>query len=203
MAGRVLLEVLRHVWAALAGLPYPSALMGGLALGFWERYRSTQDVDVLIGVGADQLDEVLQDLERAGIHCKRQPPILDLGDVRIVQLHYQPPSVFVQVRIDLLLGESDFHRQALARRIPARLEGMDTDVFTLSCEDLIVFKLIANRIIDRADAAALLRIQRAKLDLAYLSQWIDRRAVGPQFAEIWREAFPDEPLPAEFNRPSI
>jgi hypothetical protein len=199
MAGRVLLDVLRHVWTTLAGLPYPVALMGGLALGFWQRFRTTQDVDVLIGIGPEHLEEVLRCLERAGVLPKKQPPLLDLGDVRIVQLLYQPPSIFVQVRVDLLLAESDFQRQALARRVAAKLEGMDAEIFTLSCEDLIVFKLKANRIIDRADAAALLRLQRDTLNWAYLAKWTKQLAIQIEFGEIWLEAFPDQPLPSEFN----
>jgi hypothetical protein len=201
MAGKVVLEVLRHVWMALSKLPYPMALMGGLALGFWERLRTTQDVDVLIGVDKDHIGEVIAYLQRAGVRPTRQPPVLDLGSVRIVQLLYQPPAVFVDVRIDLLLAESDFQRLALARRVPAKLEEMDTEICTLTCEDLVIFKLIANRIIDRADAAALLRLQRERLDLGYLGNWIGQLQLDAGFLEIWGEAFPGEALPADFHQP--
>jgi hypothetical protein len=195
MAGKVLLDVLRHVWIILESLHYPIALMGGLALGFWQRYRTTQDVDVLLGVEPEKVDEILHRLSEAGVRPLRQPAILDLGAVKIIQLIYQPPSVFVDVRIDLLLAESPYHCQALARRVPAKLDDLDVELYALSCEDLIIFKLIANRIIDRADAAALVRQHRQTLDFPYLAHWIGELKLAAEWTEIWTEAFPGEASP--------
>ena len=115
--------------------------------------------------------------------------------MRIVQLLYEPKDAFVDVQIDLLLAESEFHRQALARRIPARLTDLDVELFTLSCEDMLVLKMSAGRIIDRADAAALLRLNRTGLDLGYLLTWVNRLALADEWAEIWQEALPGEPPP--------
>jgi hypothetical protein len=65
MAGKVVLEVFRHIWLTLTGLQYPAALMGGLALGFWERYRATRDVDVLIGVDHGHVDRLFVNVDRS------------------------------------------------------------------------------------------------------------------------------------------
>ncbi len=54
----------------------------------------------------------------------------------------------------------------------------------------------AGRLIDRADAAALLRLNRASLDLPYLLKWVARLNLGVEWAEIWSEAFPGESVPA-------
>lgn len=62
--------------------------------------------------------------------------------------------------------------------------------------NLILFKLLAGRIIDRADAAALLRINRDQMDLAYFLRQIERLALQSNLAEIWAEAFPGESPPA-------
>jgi hypothetical protein len=196
MAGKVVLQVLRHVWSNLSTLPYPLALMGGLALAFWQRNRTTADVDVLIGVDHNSIGSVLETLQRAGMRPKREPALLDLGSVRIVQLLYEPSGVFVEIQVDLLLAESAFHQQALARRVPARLEGLDNELFVVSCEDLLLFKLSAGRIIDRADAAELLRLHRSSLDFAYLGIWVIQLNLSTVFAEIWQEACPGEPIPA-------
>jgi hypothetical protein len=153
------------------------------------------DVDLLLGLAQTSIEAVLEVLRQAEVRTKHQPAILDLGSVRIVQLLYEPPGAFVDVQIDLLLAESEFHHNALARRIPARLDDPDIDLFTLSCEDILVLKMSAGRIIDRADAAALLRLNRSSLDLDYLLTWINRLALTDEWAEIWQEAFPDEQLP--------
>lgn len=195
MAGRIVLAALKHVWAALEPMGCPRALMGGLSLALWKHVRNTRDVDLLIGLEHTSVEAVLELLQRVGVHTKHQPPVLDLGSVRIVQLLYEPKDAFVDVQIDLLLAESDFHREALARRVPARLPDLDIDLFTLSCEDILLLKMSAGRIIDRADAAALLRLNRPALDLGYLLGWVSRLALADEWAEIWQEAFPGERLP--------
>jgi hypothetical protein len=63
----------------------------------------------------------------------------------------------------------------------------------LSCEDILILKMTAGRIIDRADAAALLRLNRVGLNLAYLTRWVTQLNLGAEWNEIWSEAFPGEP----------
>jgi hypothetical protein len=53
----------------------------------------------------------------------------------------------------------------------------------------------AGRIIDRADAAALLRLNRAGLDVPYLLKWVTQFNLGAEWAEIWGEAVPAEAVP--------
>ena len=93
--------------------------MGGLSLSFWKHVRSTQDVDLLIDPGTAGVEAILEVLQQARVRTKRQPPVIDLGSVRIVQLLYEPKDAFMEIQIDLLLAESTFHREALARRVPA------------------------------------------------------------------------------------
>jgi len=195
MAAKLVLAALRHVWATLESTHCPRALIGGLSLSFWKHVRSTQDVDLLIDPGLAGVEAILEVLQQAGVRTKRQPPVVDLGSVRIVQLLYEPKEAFLDIQIDLLLAESAFHREALARRVPARLSDVEFNLFTLSCEDLLILKMNAGRIIDRADAAALLRLNRASLNVPYLLKWVTQLNLRPEWAEIWREAVPEEPFP--------
>jgi hypothetical protein len=196
MAGELVLRALKHVWLTLERLNLPMAVMGGIACAVWGRVRATQDVDLLVGIEKTDPDQLLRQLAGAKVRPKLQPPILTLGQLRIVQLLYEPPDTFMDLQIDLLLAESDYHREALARRVPTRLPALDLDVLVLTCEDMILHKLLAGRILDRADAAALLRLNRASLDLAYLLRWTDTLGLGPGLAEVWSEAFPEETPPA-------
>ena len=195
MAAKVVLAALRHVWATLEPSHCPRALIGGLSLSFWKHVRSTQDVDLLIDPGLAGVEAILGVLQQAGVRTKRQPPVVDLGSVRVVQLLYEPKDAFMDIQIDLLLAESAFHLEALARRVPARLSDVEFDLFTLSCEDLLILKMNAGRIIDRADAAALLRLNRASLDVPYLLKWVTQLSLRREWAEIWNEAIPAEPVP--------
>jgi hypothetical protein len=195
MAAKVVLAALSHVWAALEPTHCPAALMGGLSLSFWRHVRSTQDVDVLIDPSHAGVEAIMDVLREAGVRTKRQPPVVDLGSIRVVQLLYEPKEAFLDIQIDLLLAESAFHREALARRVPARLSDLDIDFFTVSCEDLLILKMNAGRIIDRADAAALLRLNHASLDMPYLLKWVTQLNLVAEWAEIWSEAVPEQSLP--------
>lgn len=63
-------------------------------------------------------------------------------------------------------------------------------------------KLLAGRILDRVDAAALLRANRSLLDFDYLMRWSGRLSLTAVLAEVWNDAFPTEPFPVE-SHPEI
>jgi hypothetical protein len=195
MPAKLVSQALKHVWTTLQGMNLPMAVMGGLALARWRHVRATQDVDLLIELPPDDIDVALAGLRVAGVHPKRTPSVVKLGSLSVVQLSYEAPETHLPIQIDLLLAESNYHREAIARRVSTQLPEMDFEVAVLTCEDLILHKLLAGRLIDRADAAALLRFNRDTIDLAYLLQWTGKLHLAPSFAEAWTEAFPGEPLP--------
>ncbi len=197
MAADAVLRALRHVWLILKSEDIPAAVVGGIAMAAWKHVRATRDVDLLIGLGEADTEPLLQTLRAAGIHPKSDRGTISLGDINLLQLVYQPEETFLDIQIDLLLGGLPYHEQALGRRLPTRLPEMDLEIDVLACEDLILYKLLAGRIIDRADAAFLLRANRNSLDFDYLRQWAKTLEVSPALSEIGNEAFPGEKGPLE------
>jgi hypothetical protein len=195
MAADAVVKTLRHAWKALETAGCQPVLMGGLAVSLWKHVRFTRDVDLLIGLEGTDVQRVTKTLQDEGLRPKRNPPVVDLGTVRIAQFLYDPPGAFLTLQVDLLLAESEYHKTAVTRRVPTRMPGLDLNICMLSCEDLILHKLIGGRIIDRADAAAVLRFNRTTIDLNYLIDWIAKLALAQEWAEIWLEAFPEEPVP--------
>jgi len=63
-----------------------------------------------------------------------------------------------------------------------QLPGVEIEIFVLACEDLILHKLAAGRVVDRVDAAALLRANRLALDMTYLQGWLRRVATASDWA---------------------
>ena len=194
MAASAVTDALNHVWAALEPLKLPMALMGGLAAAVWKHPRNTRDVDLLVDVRDLSPDELVDAMKRAGMRSKREPPMLSVGDQRIIQLLYQPPGTFLDIQIDVLLADSAYQKEAIKRAAPAKLDE-EIEIAVLSCEDLIIHKLLAGRIVDRADVAALLRANRAILDRAYLNGWLAQLSLRADFETIWQETFPSETLP--------
>lgn len=116
--------------------------------------------------------------------------MISLGNSDVLQLLYEPPGVLVDLQIDLLLADTAYHREALTRRVSLTLESIQRTLYVLSCEDLILHKLIASRIIDRADAIALIRANHNQLDTEYLQRWVTALRLESEFADVFGEAFP-------------
>jgi hypothetical protein len=188
MPSDFVLQTLRHAWKTLEPLNVPMAVMGGLALAAWKYVRATRDVDLLLGIDAKDIEPVLQKLYAAGLRPKRSPPVVSLGNLEVAQLLYEPPEAMMDLQVDLLAGNSDYNRTALARRIPMPLEGIDGVIAVLACEDVVLHKLLAGRLIDRADVVALLQLNRTTVDLEYIRNWAGRLNLEAELGEVVREA---------------
>ncbi len=193
MVADVLLTTLRQVWQALDASGARLALMDGLALASWKHVRATRDVDLLVEVPGGNVDQLLAVLRAADIRPRRHPEVTPLGKLRLIQCIYEPPGALMDLNVDLLLADCVYQRQALDRRVPEQLAGLE--LFILTCEHLILHKLLAGRMIDRADCVALMRLQHEGLDWGYMKRWAEPFAVSEVLSESWAEAFPGEPLP--------
>jgi hypothetical protein len=71
----------------------------------------------------------------------------------------------------------------------------DVPLAVLACEDLILHKLLAGRLIDRLDASELLRINADSLDTRYMAEWVQRLQLTKEFTEVWTSALPGRPVP--------
>ena len=196
MPGEIVLSALKQVWLALEKLGLPRALMGGVALSAWERVRATQDVDVLVDLQGMEPDRFLAELEKAGLKRLKPQPLVQIGQTRFMQFKCEPKGTFVEVQVDLQFADSEFQKSALARRVSGGLPDLGVPIDVLSCEDLIIMKLEAGRIIDRADAVALLKVNRPQIDISYVVRWVNKAGLHKEWTEVWQEAFPGEPPPS-------
>ena len=196
MPAEVVLATLRHLWRTLGRLDVSCALLGGLALAIWKHPRFTKDVDVLVALDNTNANDLLRNLTDAGFRAKRAEPFVTIDETEFLQLSYQPEDSFVEVQIDLLLVRTRYQQEAIRRRIPVDSVELGFEIDVLACEDLIIHKLLAGRIIDLADSQALLRENRPSLDVKYLVRWIGKLGLRAEFERAWEEAIPGEPVPA-------
>jgi len=195
MASDTVRAALNKIWPPLEALGHRCALMGGAALAVWNYPRATRDVDVLLGIDSASFPSVMEHLTSAGFRPKKSPPLANIGGHSLAQFLYTPPDEFYDVQFDIWLAESALQRFALDRSLLRQLPGVDKPIRVLSVEDLILFKLVAGRMIDRADAAMLLRENRDSIDFQYLRDWVTKLNLSSELATIWTEAFPGEAAP--------
>jgi len=168
-------------------------------LAAWKHVRATKDIDLLLGLGKENLDLVLPRLIAAGIRPKRSRTTIKLGHLELVQLLYEPPEALMDMQVDLLLADSPYHRIAIERRVPTTLPDLDVQIAVLACEDLILHKLLAGRMIDLADAVALLRVNQDAIDFDYLNHWAGSLEVDNDLTRVWKEAFAEKPQDGQGN----
>jgi hypothetical protein len=164
---RVFADQLRAVAKSLSELGAEYMLIGGLAVGIWSEPRATKDADLSVHVLAAP-DRVRDALALAGLEVTRGDLGRALEHGEAVRLrrtgHSDEPIV-----VDLLFAVTAFEIEALRRRRDVAVFGVQLPVATP--EDLFVFKLIAGRPHDLADAAVLLDLHGKDFDVERVRRW--------------------------------
>jgi hypothetical protein len=154
-----LVEQIQQAVAAFSACKTMPALIGGLALAAHQVVRATRDVDFLADADdADRLHEILLALDYRCVHRSEDAANYVRGDEGLDLLYAHRPT---------------------ARRLLAEAITRDTVMGTLrviSAEGLIGFKLQAwvnnpSRTRDLEDIRALLRAQRARLNMSELRDY--------------------------------
>jgi hypothetical protein len=195
MASEGVLATLRAGWNALSGVAAPKAVVGGLALTAWNHARYTRDADVLVAIEAGRVDELVRALTAAGFLARHVPPLRVIDGQGIIQFTFQPPDALLPFQFDVLLASGDFQKEAVDRAVPWPALTDAGDVRVVQPDDLVVIKLLAGRLIDRADAAMLLRENREAIDFVRLHREVVGQGISAEYRQVWSDAFPSEPMP--------
>jgi hypothetical protein len=183
-----LLGFARLVIEALEAAGVPYLLGGALAVAAWAEARSTQDVDLVINLGVEQIQRLSEELKRRGMLL---PPDLALdllaenrGDVALVVYHTEWGH---KAELFPLRPGDELRASALARRRRIDLGEPLGPTYVHSPEDLILYKLqyfsLSQQTKHVRDIAALVLALGADLDEAYLADWARRLGLDA----IWRQ----------------
>lgn len=145
-----------------------SVAIGGLAVAAWGEVRATQDVDLRVLLDRDGAERLL-----VALGTDYVPFGLDIPPIEALR---QFGMLFVRdasgTRIDLLLSDIDFDREAVRR-------GRDVEVVP-SCtirictaEDLLIYKVLAGRPKDLIDVPGVIEKQGGSLDVNYVVRWLE------------------------------
>lgn len=164
---RIFAEQLAAVGRALSALGAEYMLIGGLAVGVWSAPRATKDCDLSVRVlaSSDALHEALAD---AGLEVARGDLARAHAAGEAIRLRRRG-QVAEPVVVDLLFATTAFEIEALGRRRSLQVLGVDVPVATP--EDLLVFKLIAGRPHDLADAHVLLALHGSDIEIDRVRRW--------------------------------
>ena len=150
------------------------AVIGGVAVIKYGYDRTTKDIDVTVLCNLEEINE---------IHKKFVSEYLPLNEdsLKFFERNFVLPvkDKITDLKIDVAAGLTVFDDTIIQRRKWTKLGEVEFYISTL--EDLIIYKLFANRYQDLADAQILLDKNKDSIDRNYLLKTIEK------FRELDRE----------------
>lgn len=146
------------------------AVIGAHARNAWAPPRATTDLDLVVSTEPEVLRRLDAELQSLGYACVRKQSIDPTEATADLYIYRSEHGDLRQ--IDLLVAKTAFEAQALAHAVSISIG--DLALRVVRPEDLIVYKLLANRPRDRDDIEAVLRAQdrtpRA-IDWSHIREW--------------------------------
>jgi hypothetical protein len=164
-------RIFREFSAALDRARIPYMVVGSFASNLYGTGRGTQDIDIVISAGPDQIRALLNGLPQSNYYF----------DLDTALEAWRRKSMFNILdmeegwKVDLIFEkQSPYHQGAFQRRIPAEIETVPLLVATP--EDTIISKLEWAKMGESSrqveDVAGILMVRGKTLDRAYMEKWI-------------------------------
>ncbi|MEQ9481236.1 hypothetical protein [Coleofasciculus sp. F4-SAH-05] len=164
----------------------PYYITGGIAAIAYGEPRTTQDLDLVIGISPTDIDRLTDALSECGFYV---PGVDDvkLGRMRTLQI----TDMESISRADLLItGTEEFDRLKFERRRVIEFE--DTRLYFASPEDVILSKLRWRQHSGSdkqwRDVLAVLKVQAEQLDFDYLWEWAENLGLTLDLDRAFTEA---------------
>ena len=156
----------------------PFMHIGGQAVLLHGAPRFTQDIDVTLALGPDDMAKVLAVCDALGL----EPLVEDLASFARETFVCPLRDQATGVRVDLIFSTLPYEHTAIERAVEVDVGG--ESVPFASAEDLILLKLFAGRARDLEDARSIVARQGAGLDWRYLEHWAMAFAAIPGREEL-------------------
>lgn len=143
------------------GLPY--TIIGGIANIIHGSSRTTEDVDLIINVELENLETLYNRFTEEFKPLKKEP-------LHFFRTHFVIPLIHKELhtRVDLSAALSEFERRAIAR---SKIHPFgSTKACFCTPEDLVIFKLLAQREQDIIDVKDIVHRMKTRMDISYLLQ---------------------------------
>jgi len=168
-------DLLRAIAAVFAESGVRAALIGGQAVNLFLEPRLTFDIDFTVLASAESLDKARELLAAEGFELTNSQVTDPKRGFDFLRFHHGPTGL----GIDISQASTEFEELAIER---ARKVDASQPMAAATPEDLIVFKLIANRQKDHRDAVELLQLEG--LDWGYIERWAATWQVEDRLQEL-------------------
>jgi hypothetical protein len=154
-----LVQALQKVVEFLESRKISYMIIGGIATSIYGYPRQTFDIDIKVHTEDESLAAFIQDLLLLGEAAVDDPS-------NFVKQTQVIPIIIDDVRIDLILAQLEYEKEAIKRSHKKEIYGVQACVS--SVEDLIIQKAVSEREKDWLDIKELIRNQKENLNWNYL-----------------------------------
>ncbi|MGQ9905168.1 MAG: hypothetical protein ACUVRU_12795 [Anaerolineae bacterium] len=176
-------EALAAVGALLNDLDQNGLVIGGVAASLLGKPRLTADVDVVVGVGLEQLPRVLECAKSRHLNPRYDDAEAFARANRVLLLRHTPTGVGVDISFGLL----PFEVEAIERGQVKHVGGAQAVTVRLPTpEDLVIFKAVARRPKDMLDIQAVID-SNPDMDLGRIEYWVRQFAEVLEDPSVWED----------------
>jgi len=181
-------EFLKIILSILKKASIDYMVGGAVAAWPWGEPRSTQDINIVMHLGIEQINALSQELEEAEIYL---PPDIILenlnetrGDLPINAIH---GASGYKAEMFLMRDDDELRKTAFQRRVEVDFGSEIGEVFIHSPEDLIIYKMLYYSLSQQTkhirDIGSIIKTRGDELDYEYIQKW----AIEKQLTAIWQE----------------
>ena len=161
------LKILEGLASAFEEKNIPYMVIGGQAVLFYGEPRLTKDIDITVGLRADDTEKIIAIVNDLGFTVLADSPEVFVKKTMVLPC-LDPDT---GIRIDFIFSFSEYEKQALKRVITQRLG--EASVNFMSVDDLIIHKIIAGRHRDIEDVKNVLE-KNQDIDKDYILEWLEK-----------------------------
>jgi hypothetical protein len=161
---------------------------GAVAVWPWGEPRSTQDIDIVIHWGVEQINPLSQELEKVDIFLPPDIILENLYEIRVdLPINAIHRASGYKAEMFLVREDDKLRVAAFERRVKVDFGPEVGEVYIHSPEDLIIYKLLYYSLSQQTkhirDIGSIIKTMGEKLDYEYIQKW----AMEKQLTAIWQE----------------
>lgn len=169
-----------------AGIDY--MIGGAVAVWPWGEPRSTQDLDIVIHLGVEQINALSKELEKIDIFLPSDIILENFHEIRVdLPINAIHGASGYKAEMFLLREDDELRKVAFERRVKVDFGSVIGEVYVHSPEDLIIYKMLYYSLSQQTkhirDIASILKTMGERLDYEYIQEWI----INKQLTAIWQE----------------
>lgn len=159
-------ELLTRIASELKASRIPYMVIGGQAVLLYGEPRLTRDIDITLGISADQYKTMLALTRRLGLKTLTDNPADFVKKTMVLPVLDEKSGI----RIDFIFSFSPYEKQAIERgRSVTFSAGIGVQFGQL--EDIVIHKVIAGRPRDIEDVKSIL-LKNPAFDRKYITEWL-------------------------------